>query len=367
MDKIRVLVAAFGLTSCFLLGSVSAGTEVLKPPALASANWSVDRTQSLDSNPPPADLIWDFVNRAVQGNPEQGHLCKFRFADLRRSGNLSLVVSVDGGGNGGCNQTFIFDKTDSGFESYSSWAFFSGDEDVQDINHDGKLELILWAPIAGPDEIGEECEWPLVFAWTGIEYSEVSNQYRGYYERYLKSLEKQIAAGSSAAGEVQARAAGKILGSQPTTISGFQQSVGESSSIALNSASIQRRPIIVPAPAASTLAPAISRSTPDPRDYACDSVQAAKTEQFLGNHSDASMIAAIKDAESNDPDRRTLAAVIFSFMKTPEATADLKTLANDSDPEVAKPAKDLLTEGTEPDDYYREIKMEPVQWSGPIQ
>src|ERR1700684_73254 len=219
MDKIRVFVVAFGLAFCFLLGSVSAGTGVLKPPALASANWSVDRTHSLESNPPPADVIWDFVNRAVQGDPEQGHLCDFRFADLRRSGNLSLVVSVDGGGTGGCNQTFIFDKTDSGFESYSSWALFSGDEDVQDINHDGKLELILWAPIAGPDEIGEECEWPLVFAWTGIEYSEVSSQYRGYYERYLKSLEKQIAAGSSAAREAQATAAGQTPGSQPATIS----------------------------------------------------------------------------------------------------------------------------------------------------
>ncbi len=339
MDKIRVFVVAFGLASCFPLGSVSAGTGVLKPPALASANWSVDRTHSLESNPPPADVIWDFVNRAVQGDPEQGHLCDFRFADLRRSGNLSLVVSVDGGGTGGCNQTFIFDKTDSGFESYSSWALFSGAEDVQDINHDGKLELILWAPIAGPDEVGEECEWPLVFAWTGSEYSELSSQYKGYYERYLKSLEKQIAAGSSTASEAQARAAG----SQPATISGFQQSVGDSSSTALNKTLMQQRPIVVPVPVAPTLAPATSASTPDPRDYACDRVQAAKTEQFLGIHSEASMIAAIKDSESNNPDRRILADVIFSFLKTPEATAD------------------------QPDDYYREIKMEPVQWHAPIQ
>ena len=339
MDKIRVSVVAFGLASCFLLGSVSAGTGVLKPPALASANWSVDRTHSLESNPPPADVIWDFVNRAVQGDPEQGHLCDFRFADLRRSGNLSLVVSVDGGGTGGCNQTFIFDKTHSGFESYSSWALFSGAEDVQDINHDGKLELILWAPIAGPDEVGEECEWPLVFAWTGSEYSELSSQYKGYYERYLKSLEKEIAAGSSTASEAQARAAG----SQPAAISGFQQSVGDSSSTALNKTLMQQRPIVVPVPAAPTLAPATSASTPDPRDYACDRVQAAKTEQFLGIHSEASMIAAIKDSESNNPDRRILADVIFSFLKTPEATAD------------------------QPDDYYREIKMEPVQWHAPIQ
>ena len=358
----KILAVMFCLT--FSLSMPIPVSAAAAPPALASANWLVDRTHGLESNPPPADVIWDFLNRALQGDPEQGHLCEFRFADLRRSGNLSLVVSVDGGGTGGCNQTFIFDKTDSGFESYSSWALFSGDEDVQDINHDGKLELILWAPIAWPDEVGEECEWPLVFSWTGSEYSEVSSRYKGYYERYLKSLEKEIAADSSAAREAQASTAGRTPGSQPATIPGFQLSAGDSSSTAPHSATIQQRPIVVPVPAASTVAPA---STPDPRDYACDRVQAAKTEQFLGVHSDASMIAAIKDSESNDPDRRLLAAVIFSFMKTPKARADLKTFAKDSDASVAKTAKDRLSDGTYPDDYYREIKMEPVQWHAPIQ
>jgi hypothetical protein len=71
------------------------------------------------------------------------------------------------------------------------------------------------------------------------------------------------------------------------------------------------------------------RSVPalDAGDYVCDRIQAAKTEQFLGIHSDATISAAIKDSESDDPDERTLASVIFSFVRTPEAIADLKTLA----------------------------------------
>lgn len=331
---------------------------------MATADWSVNGAHNLASNPPSLAAVQAFEHRAF-GAPEDldvDKVCAYRFADLRHSGNLSLVVSVDGGGNGGCNLTYIFDKTAAGFQLYSSEAVFSGGEDVQDINHDGKLELILWAFIATPSEIGEECDWPLVFAWTGSEYSELGSQYQAYYQRYLKSLEKQIAAGSSAPREAPARAAGQTPGPQPTTISGFQQSVGDSSSSALNSASIPLRPFVVPVPDASTLAPATPASTPDPRDYACARVDAAKTEAFLGMHSDATMSDAIKDWESSDPDNRILAAVIFSFMKTPEATADLKTLANDSDATVSQEAKDQLSFGTEPDDYYRQLTEQPITW-----
>jgi hypothetical protein len=41
-------------------------------------------------------------------------------------------------------------------------------------------------------------------------------------------------------------------------------------------------------------------------------------------------------------------AIPFSFIKTPDAVADLKTLGNDSDPAVAKDAKDRLPPGLEP-------------------
>jgi HEAT repeat protein len=63
------------------------------------------------------------------------------------------------------------------------------------------------------------------------------------------------------------------------------------------------------------------------------------------------MSDAIKDSERNDPAKRALAAVIFSYIGTREALADLKTLANDSDPHVAKLAKERLSGEQDPGAY----------------
>jgi len=83
-----------------------------------------------------------------------GHVCDFRFADLRHSGNLSLIVSNDGCGTADCNYTTIFDKTPTGFESYDldmyGQVYFSKDDGVEDINQDGKSELVVWTQIGLP-------------------------------------------------------------------------------------------------------------------------------------------------------------------------------------------------------------------------
>ena len=96
-------------------------------------------------------------------------------------------------------------------------------------------------------------------------------------------------------------------------------------------------------------------------------MDAAKTEAFLGIRSDATMNYAIKASESKDPDDRKLAAFMFSHIKTPEARADLKKLAADSDPAVAEVAKDRLSAGLEPGDYYRQLNEgEPIAWPTPV-
>jgi hypothetical protein len=151
-------------------------------PALASYDWSVNSPHSLESNPPSADLVWTFVTAATGSDPRIGHLCSFRFANLRGAGDLSLVVSIDWGGTGGCNETAIFDRTPSGFDAYTSWAGF-GDDSVQDIDHDGRYELVLDTRI-GPPEPDEVCSWPLIIAWTGSGYSDVSPHYKRFYRNH---------------------------------------------------------------------------------------------------------------------------------------------------------------------------------------
>jgi hypothetical protein len=349
--------AALGLASCFLFKSVSAGTEAANL-TLESVGWSVKASHNFVSNPPSLDAVQAFVRRAYGSDPNQNvdRVCAFRFADLRHSGNLSLVVSIDGGGTSGCNSSSIFDKTATGLEIYTSWAMFYGDDDIQDINHNGKQELILWSPVASADEIGEECEWPMVYAWTGDGYAESSGQYREYHKRYLKSLNEQIAAYSSRVAQASPAAGQPREAVAPIEGRGLDTYArppgGE-----------------VPLPQSDPSSAQITEAapTPNPADYACQMVQAAKTEQLLGIRTDTEVTAAaIKDSESDASGNRMLAAVLFSIMKTPETIADLKTLANDADTEVAKTAKSRLDNYViKPSDHILEIKKESVWWPTP--
>jgi HEAT repeat protein len=77
------------------------------------------------------------------------------------------------------------------------------------------------------------------------------------------------------------------------------------------------------------------------------------------------MSDAIKDSESNDPDKRVLAEVILSYIGTREAIADLKMLAADSDPEVAEYATTRLSYGPDPSEYYRQVTEESVDPNRP--
>lgn len=342
----KIVAVTFCLTfSLSMPIAVNAGAA---PPALASAAWSVNGAYNLASNPPSLAAVQAFEHRAFGVTDESGpdKVCEFRFADFRHSGNLSLIVTADGGGTGGCNLLYIFDKTPTGFELYSADGAVGDDLAKSVIDHEGKNGLVLWGYLAGvaTNELECEADWPLVFAWTGNGYAEAGSQYKRYYEEYLSSLNKQIAAGSSAAEEAQWKAAGQTPAPQP---------LGDGDSTPVAPGLTEQS--VIAAPAASRAAAAASEP-----DYDCLTLEAAKTESFLGIHSDATMRAAIKDYESNDPYQRILAAVIFSYIGTQEAGADLKTLANDSDSRVAKIAKDRSSFGEDPIQDFRTISRQPV-------
>jgi hypothetical protein len=113
-------------------------------PDLASADWSVNAAHNLTANPPSLDAVEDFERRFLGASEEEAkefgdNVCEFRFADLRSSGNLSLTMTVDGGGTGGCNLFYIFDRTPKGFELYDANAVGHDlAHSVLDIKHDGR-------------------------------------------------------------------------------------------------------------------------------------------------------------------------------------------------------------------------------------
>ena len=69
--------------------------------------------------------------------------------------------------------------------------------------------------------------------------------------------------------------------------------------------------------------------------------EAAKIERFLGAK-DADMLDAIRWANSDDRDERTLAAQVFAEIGTPEALRYEQTLGHDADRKVAQLASGKL-------------------------
>src|ERR1700733_5361032 len=110
MDLIATILAAL-----FLLIPGALCADV--PPPLSSYNWAVIASPNLATHPPPVDAIRKFMEQLEyhgRSNSET-QVCSFRFVDLRHSGNLSLVVSLDDG-RGTCGGLHIVDRTAAGFQ-----------------------------------------------------------------------------------------------------------------------------------------------------------------------------------------------------------------------------------------------------------
>jgi len=351
-----VLATAFLALCCVFASSLWAAQ-----PALVSADWAVNAAHNLASNPPSLDAVEDFTGRAIGESEENPpvDVCEFRFADLRNSGNLSLIVSVSTG-RFGCTELYIFDRTPTGFELYKSEAAYAAvghdlGNSVLDINHDGRHELVLWGDLTGYINwertpgygVGCEAKWPLIFTWMGNGYSEVGDQYKDYYRNYLKAVEARLAADSSElrAASAQTFDSGPVGGSArigaqaETSTSPGGEALAPSPQLSLSQITAP-----APTPKAAPM-PGWAALNLAQRDYPCTRIEAAKTETFLGIDSASTMSAAIKDSESEDPAKRILAAAIFSYLGSQEAEQDLKTLGDDADSKVAEVAKLTATYG----------------------
>jgi hypothetical protein len=155
---------------------------------LATADWSVKQAKILNAK--PIGTIWKSLNN-VPGwsdlGPDVGKLCAFQFADLRHSGELSLVVSYDNGGTTDCNMVDVLDKTPAGTKDYAfndAGLFYF--DSIEDINGDGHQELIVDKVFAAGSQTGPcTVTSPVIYAWNGNGYADVSKKYRKYYEELL--------------------------------------------------------------------------------------------------------------------------------------------------------------------------------------
>ncbi len=304
---------------------------------LAAADWSVKSPHSLATNPPSDEAEVAFLNKL--GYMLYTGVCLSRFVDLRHSGNLSLVVSAS---NGGSCYLQIIDKTPSGFELYGvDLGQYSRDFEIEDLAGNGDFELIVDTDFTAYLGHTGPCvaTWPVIYAWTGSGYTDVSSQYQGYYEQKLKSLKKQIAATSSATEQAQAPAAGQT-GGAALAIASVPAVVTVTSSS--SSGGIPAGPYVLPAPVAVPSPATTPAATLDLRSAYCTEAEVAKIERFLGISPDAGMVDAIKWANSDDPNRREFACYVLQDIGTADAIEYLRTLSNDSDRTVARIAKRSL-------------------------
>ncbi len=322
------------------------------PEDLVKADWSVSAPNSLAANPPSDDNVLALLHRLT----EEGELgiCSFRFADLRHSGNLSLVVSASDGRN--CYLSII-DKTPAGFERYASPAR-ADVEGIEDLEGNGQLEVIVDTEFTS-HQGATHCVaiWPVVYAWTGGGYTDVSRSYKEYYQRKLASLRDQMAAHSFAAEEARAAAASHTAASRSLQAPVMHAIQGSGSSGAT--------PLEVQVPAPATTPSPVG--TPDLYVRGCTEAEAAKIERFLGIDKDAGMADAIKWADSENPSEREFAADVLQDIGTPDAVEYLRTLSHDSNRQVAIGAQiSLKAVGrSESQTFEREEVKQPTAGSPP--
>jgi hypothetical protein len=302
------LVNAVAVAILFSASAVSAGQ-----PDLASADWSLHAAHNLAKNPPAPEAVVTFL-RKLNGTPEYpDHVCYARFADLRGSGTLSLVVSESGGKY--CDP-LVIDRTAGGYQKYSfeNTTSYAGGIDVADLGRDGHQEIIVETTLAGSSPTLASClpTLEVIYAWTGTNYTDVSSSYKSYYENAFATLRKKTASEKAE-----------------------DQQVAEQ--MAKINAEIEKLPKSPGEP------PPGPPSAPQDRDLPhCSELEAAKLERMLGISDSAGIGDAIKWSQSTEAENREVAADLFADIGTPEALEHLRALSRDPDSRVASWAKDDL-------------------------
>lgn len=346
MLKILLTIPIFGLWFVFPSNSWAG------PPDLASADWSVKAPESLAAKPPSDEAIVTFLAK-LEGIDPDFSICSSQFADLRRSDNLSLVVSTT---DGLLCSSSIFDKVGSGF----AWYTFDGDSgapEIKDLAGDGKLVLVVPTDLTA-NLGGSHCqaEWPVIYAWTGSNYSDVSSQYKSYYEQQLASLQKEIEVAEEQ--KERAEQASVAQGAEPSAPAAspiVPKHVLEST-VELGPDGMHQSSRLVTLP---PLPQPPEAPPPDSSGLDCTKAEAAKIERFLGISRDAGMSDAIKWKNSDDPHDRAFAAWVLADIATPEAISDPQTLRHDPDSEVANAGKYGLEQAMKSPEVHT-VDQEPI-------
>jgi hypothetical protein len=310
---------------------------------LATADWSVTSPHNLAVNPPTDDMGSAVLALVKKLDPETtenySDLCPsdaWKFVDLHHSGTFSLVVGLSDGRFYGEN--LIIDKAASGFREYDlsspSSSHFSGPQ-VEDLSGKGDLVVIEFTDFTDFNGMNTSpciADFPVIFAWTGDGYTDVSNQHKQYYEQQLASLKAQVD------GAETPPTTATLVPTPDTTA--VQQS--ESSRLSSHISQGARQPFFIAKTIPVPRSPAPAPATAVAPANVCTKADAAKIERFLGIDKDAGFEDAAKWADSSDRDEWIFAVAVLKDIGTPSAIDYLRTLSNDTSGLVATHAKAAL-------------------------
>jgi sugar lactone lactonase YvrE len=283
------------LTSLEHPEGIAIGPTNLTPPqsqALAFYDWSVTASPNLAANAPSREAVERFmvsIETSTDGlllidGTEK--LRSYKFADLRHNGFLSLVAQTSHYGTASCSDfsnagfcsVYIVDKTRTGFEIYRTLGSIepggTAPLGVQDLGHDGNLEVIVNQPFT---PVFSQCfvSWPAIYASSGDGYRNVSDRFKDFYRGQLDALNK------------------------------------------LN-------PNLPP-----------TAVFHDQRDKECLDAEVAKIERVLGSPN-AGMDTAIAFTQSKDQKKYIFGIYVLMDINTPQAHQSLDTLSNSPNPDIKR-------------------------------
>lgn len=296
------ILAFITIAACYGLMAHStvhaAGAQTASPQNLASSDWSIKASPNLATNPPSLKVIERFT-RSIEnsafgesflGDRGGTEICSFKFANLRNDGLLSLVVGIGVTERPGCGNVYIIDKakTARGFQLFQSGGGSDAGSDIpgslKELRKAGKCEFLIentLGVLTGRCAAG----WTAIYAWTGANYTNVSDQFKDFYRQRLSSITKTMA----------------TLGTEPGP-DGYSR-----------------------------------------RDEPCLAAEAAMIQRFLGTSADAGMDQMATLANSKDPFEREFAADILGSFGDAKAHEYLEKLSEDPNKVVKLYAQNSLS------------------------
>ena len=255
----------------------------------AGREWDTMISALHSANPPSKAQISSFIHAVYESEPdvikalvEDRNVCSSGFFHLAGSDGYSLVASLDVNGRHYCNDIEVIRQSAKGItiQGFSAWAVDDVHDIVQDINNDGKKELVI--RVKDSDAIsGDSCVafWTRVYGLQSGAIVDKSAEFMNLYRERLDALNREI----------------------PRAEEEDRVNSGDSA--------------------------------------ICLQMEAHKIERFLGISPDAGVDQALDWIKSNNPELRLKGADVLADIDYKRSLTALQSLTADESPAVAIKAK----------------------------